>query len=99
MGKKLQDTEKMRSLLQLVSGIAHEIRNPLAIIRGTVQVMKSDFKEVPGIDEYINVLLLQCDRQNKVVSELLDYAKENNITLIDTDVNKVIRSVISLNKY
>lgn len=96
MEKKLQDAEKMGALLQLVSGIAHEIRNPLGIIRGTVQVMKDEFKEVPGIDEYIDVLLMQCDRQNKVVGELLDYAKESRLSLMDVDLNQIVRSVINL---
>ena len=96
MEKKLQDAEKMSSLLQLVSGIAHEIRNPLGIIRGTVQVMKDEFKEVPGIDEYIDVLLMQCDRQNKVVGELLDYAKESRLQLMDVNLNQIVKSVINL---
>ncbi|MDV3428610.1 MAG: two-component sensor histidine kinase, partial [Bacillota bacterium] len=96
MEKKLQDAEKMGALLQLVSGIAHEIRNPLGIIRGTVQVMKDEFKEIPGINEYINVLLMQCDRQNKVVGELLDYAKESRLSLMDVDLNQIVKSVINL---
>lgn len=96
MEKKLQDAEKMSALLQLVSGIAHEIRNPLGIIRGTVQVMKDEFKEVPGMDEYIEVLLMQCDRQNKVVGELLDYAKESRLSLMDVNMNEIVKSVINL---
>jgi len=96
MEKKLQDAEKMSALLQLVSGIAHEIRNPLGIIRGTVQVMKDEFKEVPGIDEYIDVLLMQCDRQNKVVGELLDYAKESKLQLMNVNLNQIVKSVINL---
>lgn len=96
MEKKIQDAEKMSALLQLVSGIAHEIRNPLGIIRGTVQVMKDEFKDAEGINEYIDVLLMQCDRQNKVVGELLDYAKESRLTLMDVNLNKIVESVINL---
>jgi len=96
MEKKLQDAEKMSVLLQLVSGIAHEIRNPLGIIRGTVQVMKDEFKDAEGIDEYIDVLLMQCDRQNKVVGELLDYAKDSKLSLMDVNLNHIVKSVINL---
>ena len=46
--EQLKRSEKLASLGQMISGVAHEIRNPLGIIRGTVQLMERNFKNVEG---------------------------------------------------
>lgn len=93
--ERLAKSEKLAALGQLISGVAHEIRNPLGIISATAQVMEKDFKEVEGIEEYIHVIKEQAERQGKVIQELLDYARPSKPMFFKTDINPVIESVLS----
>jgi two-component system, NtrC family, sensor histidine kinase HydH len=98
--EQLARAEKLASLGQMISGVAHEIRNPLGIIRGTVQLMERDFKEVKGLDEYIRIVKEQSDRENRVIQELLDYARPSKQMLTEMDANILIKSVLAFtNKY
>ncbi len=96
----LARSEKLASLGHLISGVAHEIRNPLGIIRGTVQLMERDFKGDERLTEYVRIVKEQSDRESKVIQELLDYARPSKQILMNMDINVLIRSVLSFtNKY
>ena len=96
----LQRAEKLASLGQMISGVAHEIRNPLGIIRGTVQLIGKNFKNIEGLDEYINIIIEQSDRENKVIQELLDYSRPSKQILMKMDINLIIYGILSFtNKY
>lgn len=96
----LKRSEKLASLGQMISGVAHEIRNPLSIIRGTVQLMEKNFKVIDGLDEYIKIVKEQSDRENSVIQELLDYARPAKQQLLKMDINLLVKSVLSFtNKY
>jgi two-component system, NtrC family, sensor histidine kinase HydH len=93
--EQLVRADKLASLGQMISGVAHEIRNPLSIIRGTVQLMERDFKEVSGLKEYVRVIKEQSDRENRVIQELLDYARPSRQILLDMNINVLINSVLA----
>ncbi|MDP4146268.1 MAG: ATP-binding protein [Bacillota bacterium] len=98
--EQLVRAEKLASLGHLISGVAHEIRNPLGIIRGTVQLMEKQFKNIEGLEEYINVVIEQSDRENKVIQELLDYARPSKQVLTYVNINDLVKSVLFFtNKY
>jgi len=98
--EQLKRSEKLASLGQMISGVAHEIRNPLSIIRGTVQLMERNFKNVEGLDEYVKIVKEQSDRENNVIQELLDYARPSKQLMMLMDINILIKGVLSFtNKY
>lgn len=97
---QLKRSEKLASLGQMISGVAHEIRNPLSIIRGTVQLMEKNFKNVEGLEEYVKIVKEQSDRENNVIQELLDYARPSKQLMMHMDINSLIKGVLSFtNKY
>lgn len=70
----LKNQEKLAAIGKLAAGIAHEIRNPLASISGSVQLLSSQ----AGTEEdkkLFNIVIRETDRLNLLISEFLDYAK------------------------
>ena len=97
--EQLARSEKLAALGHLISGVAHEIRNPLGIIRATVQVMEREFNEVEGIDEYIKVVKEQSDRESKVIQELLDYARPSRSNFSPININLLLKNVLTFTKH
>ncbi|MDT3698111.1 MAG: ATP-binding protein [Thermincola sp.] len=96
--EQLERSSHLASLGRLVAGVAHEIRNPLGIMKATVQVMQDDFREQEQLEEYLKVLNEQIDRQNKIIRELLDYAKPVPPIFQTVDVNDIVKSLFSFAK-
>ncbi|MBA1334201.1 MAG: GAF sensor signal transduction histidine kinase [Firmicutes bacterium] len=95
---QLQRSERLAALGQLVSGIAHELRNPLSIIRATVQLMEKELNAHEGISEYTGIVKEQADRQNKIIQELLDFAKPAVPQLVPVDLNQLLDSVMTFTR-
>ena len=69
---ELRHKEKLATVGQLTAGIAHEIRNPLLIIKGSAEFLQ---KRIPDQKELIQDIREEVDRVNRIVTELLDYAR------------------------
>ncbi|MFZ3171095.1 MAG: ATP-binding protein [Carboxydocellales bacterium] len=96
--EQLERSHRLAALGRLVAGVAHEIRNPLGIIKATVQVMQDEFSQQPPMQEYLAVLNEQVERQNKIIRELLDYAKPVPPIFQSANINEVLNSVLGFSK-
>ncbi|GAU78303.1 PAS domain-containing sensor histidine kinase [Fusibacter sp. 3D3] len=74
---RIQRLERLASTGRLAAGVAHEIRNPLAGMRASIQVLNKRLKsELTGKNEMMFLRLIQeIDRINKLIFDLLEYAK------------------------
>ena len=86
----------MAAVGRLSAGVAHEIRNPLSSIRGLAQYLGSKMEE--GSDEagYAKVMIQEADRLNRVVSDLLAYARPRPLDRTETDLNEIASRVAEL---
>lgn len=72
----IRRSEKLSAIGELASGIAHEIRNPLGIIKTIAQTMKQEAND-NDMNEGLEIIVDEIDRANKVIEGLLNFAKPN----------------------
>ena len=96
MERVTERAERFRALLEMSAGIAHEIRNPLASIRGAAQELEAS--ALPDEDDrrLMGVVLRESDRLDKIVSEFLEYASDRPVDLALVDITHVLREVGTL---
>jgi two-component system sensor histidine kinase HydH len=98
--RRLQDeirrTEKLAAIGGLAAGVAHEIRNPLSSIKGIASYFKNKFDESSSDKEMADVMIQEVDRLNRVISELLEFARPPEIKPKTTDVNSLIMHSVRL---
>ncbi|MBI5376635.1 MAG: HAMP domain-containing protein [Candidatus Schekmanbacteria bacterium] len=91
--KILAQSEKLASLGQLASGIAHEIQNPLAGISGALRVIHSEYLSQhtdQELKDIIDKILSQIDRLSKTTKDILSFARPSVPMFVPTNINSVI---------
>jgi len=72
---QLRRVDRLASVGQLAAGVAHEVRNPLAIVRATAQLLASQAGEDAVLTQYTQVVTSEADRIERLISDLLAYAR------------------------
>ncbi len=72
---EIRRSERLTALGQLSAGLAHEIRNPLGIIRVTTQLLAAEKSEDQAVSEYCGVLQEETNRLNRLLTDFLDFAR------------------------
>ncbi|WP_261133529.1 ATP-binding protein [Bacillus sp. Marseille-Q3570] len=73
MKQEIQRSEKLNTLGELAASIAHEVRNPLTVVKGFLQMMKAE-KKGDGY-EYIPLVLSELGRAEAIINDYLNFAK------------------------
>jgi two-component system sensor histidine kinase PilS (NtrC family) len=74
MEEQIKFADRMVSIGQMAAGIAHEIRNPLASLMGSIQVLKEEMDPSQGDLNLMNIVIRESERLNKLVSDFLLFA-------------------------
>jgi PAS domain S-box-containing protein len=90
--------QKLATMGHLVSGITHEIKNPLGIILGYVQMLSMDEQDAEKKKIY-EIVLQQIDRSVKIIDNLLGFARRREYEIKDININNLIESTIKLVEY
>ncbi len=91
----VQRADRMASIGELASGIAHEIRNPLAGIQGAMQILADGFPKEDPRKQVTDEVQKQIHKLERLVKDILNYAKPTPPHYIPTDVNELINKVLS----
>ncbi|MFL1675640.1 ATP-binding protein [Paenibacillus thiaminolyticus] len=88
---KLQQSEKMEILSELAASVAHEVRNPLQVTRGFLQLLggKTGTKE----QKYLNLALTELDRASEIITDFLTFAKPELDEIQVLDVADELRHI------
>jgi signal transduction histidine kinase len=89
--KEAAQRERLSSLGRLSSVVAHEIRNPLMIIKSAARTLRQPDAGTDAREEAVRDIDQEVVRLNRIVSEVLDYAKPITYTWEDVDPNAVCR--------
>lgn len=94
----LVQSHKLRAVGTLTAGVAHELNNPINNITLTAEMLKEDYPELSDGErlEMVNDLVAQAERAQKIVRNLLDFARESEIKTEKLDLAELLRSTAGL---
>jgi signal transduction histidine kinase len=97
--EELIRTEKLASIGRFAAGVAHEVGNPLGSILGYTGILQKEGMDREESKDYLKRIEKEIGRINRIVRELLDFAKPSKFEIKDVEINKVIESTLSLLSY
>jgi two-component system sensor histidine kinase PilS (NtrC family) len=75
MEERMRKADRLAAIGELSAGIAHEIRNPLASISGSIEILYNEL-ELSGDDKHLMELIMkESDRLNKIINDFLEFAR------------------------
>jgi PAS domain S-box-containing protein len=96
---KLAHSEKMATIGRLVSGVAHEVNNPLAAILGFTDLLLENPEVPASAREDLQIILQETQRTKEIVQDLLRFARQRPTQREPVQVNTVLRQTIKLRGY
>ena len=97
--EQLLHSEKMAAVGQLISGVAHELNNPLTAILGYSQLLTASAEMGPRGVEYTDKLYKQAQRTHRIVQNLLSFARQHKPERIAVQLNQVLEDTLALRDY
>jgi signal transduction histidine kinase len=91
----VQRADRMASIGELASGVAHEIRNPLAGIQGAIQIIADGFPKDDSRKQVTDEIQKQIYRLERLVKDLLNYVKPIPANYLPTDINGLVDKVLT----
>jgi two-component system nitrogen regulation sensor histidine kinase GlnL len=96
--KEEQDVAHLALLGVIAAGLAHEIKNPLAGIRGATQLLQRKIHQDPSAFEYTTVMLREIDRLNALLQQLLQLSPPPALAGSPHNVHKILTEVLLLER-
>jgi signal transduction histidine kinase len=97
--EQLRRAERLSTLGELAAGIAHEIRNPLASIKGIAEILLDPSTPQPKREEFARLMLDESNRLNRVVENYLKLARFNKLHREKADINDVLLRMLQITDF
>ena len=98
--RALEETSRRQDRLaavgRMAASIAHEIRNPLAAMRGSIQMLRAEMDGDTEEAQLMEIILRESDRLNKIVADYLNYARPRPAELKNVDLRGLISDTFKL---
>jgi len=93
--QELVRVEKLAAIGELAAGVAHEINNPLAIIRGNAELLQMSLADDSSQQEEVGIISRQVGRVERIVANLLKFARREHKSIGPTPVNAILTEILS----
>jgi two-component system NtrC family sensor kinase len=97
--EELIRTEKLASIGRFAAGVAHEVGNPLGAILGYTSILQKEGMSREESKDYLKRIEKEIERINKIVRELLDFARPSKFEIREVEINKIIEGTLSFLSY
>ena len=98
--RSLEETSRRQDRLaaigRMAASIAHEIRNPLAAMRGSIQMLRSEMEGDSAQTELMEIILRESDRLNRIITDFLSYARPRSLIESKVDVANLLHQTFAL---
>jgi two-component system, NtrC family, sensor histidine kinase PilS len=98
MEDQMRRQERLATVGSLAAGIAHEIRNPLASVSGSIQMLQSELDLKGDHKHLMDIVLRETDRLNMIITDFLDYARPRTNQRERLDLAAVVHDTVALFK-
>jgi two-component system, sporulation sensor kinase B len=94
MQREIQRAEKLNTLSEMAASIAHEVRNPLTVVKGFLQLMQQNKENQSG--EYLPLVLSELGRAEGIINDYLNFAKPQFDKVETINLKKSVSDVVTL---
>ncbi len=94
--KEILRNQRLASVGRLAAGVAHEVRNPLSSIKGFATYFKERHRDKPEDQQIAGIMIQEVDRLNRVIGQLLDFARPIKIIPKKVSVQRLIADALKL---
>jgi two-component system sensor histidine kinase PilS (NtrC family) len=96
MEEAVRRSEKLAALGKVAAGLAHEIRNPLAAITGSVELLQKGRVPAADSDALMNIVSTEAERLNELIEKFLQYARPSPPRFEETDLSKLVAETVKV---
>jgi len=96
MEERLRQADRLAAVGQLATGIAHEIRNPLAAISGAIQLLREEGDALSRNRPLLDLVLREAERLKLITGQFLDFARPPAAPLRTCDLHQVLEETLTL---
>jgi signal transduction histidine kinase len=97
--EQILSADKFRAVGQLAAGVAHEIRNPLGITRGTAELLKDELDNKEQALNRVNDIIAEVDRMNLIITNFLDFSRFAPLQVTEHNIHDLIEKTLQLCQY
>ncbi|MGQ0733434.1 MAG: two-component system sensor histidine kinase NtrB [Acidobacteriota bacterium] len=94
--REAQLQKRLAAVGEMAAGIAHEIRNPLASMSGSMQILRQSLELTSDQSQLMSIVLRESDRLNDTIRSFLAYARPQRVELQRLDLNRVVKETALL---
>lgn len=94
--REAQAQQRLAAVGEMAAGIAHEIRNPLASMAGSIQILRQDLPLTTEQSQLMDIVLRESDRLNETIRSFLAYARPERRATAEMDVRRAITDTATL---
>ncbi|MBE3519116.1 MAG: PAS domain S-box protein [Firmicutes bacterium] len=94
--ERLERAERLAALGEIAASIAHEVKNPLTVVKGAISLVPQKLDDPCFLREFSGVVVKELDRVNRTIEALLDFSRYSNPNMTTVEIRKVLDNALDV---